>query len=150
MSVASPPQLQVTIYPNAKEVPAASGQAGFWSEDGPSFQDVLDTINPLQHIPLISSTYRSLTGQTTSTGSKLAGDALFGGPIGFLTSLLDSILQSATGSDLAGNLIAAVEGKPVPAMHTVAEQSAHKNEPIFLNAHQREAYNAYVRTGALT
>ncbi len=143
------PQLQVTIYPNSKETQTTSSQKAFWSEDGPSFQDVLDTLNPLQHIPLVSSAYRSLTGQTTSTGSKLAGDALFGGPIGFLTSLLDSILQSATGSDLAGNLIAAVEGNPVPALHTAQSENTSKKEPIFLSAHQREAYNAYVRSGSL-
>ena len=31
-------------------------------DDSPSFKDVLDTINPLQHIPIINTIYRELTG----------------------------------------------------------------------------------------
>ena len=38
------------------------GDNAFWGEDGLQFGDVLDSINPLQHIPLVSSLYREITG----------------------------------------------------------------------------------------
>ena len=82
MTVTTP--LQVTIYPkdtSGQDTPAVSAnskQQPFWSGEGPSFKDVLDTINPLQHIPIISSIYQSLTGDVQSTGAKLTGGALFG------------------------------------------------------------------------
>jgi hypothetical protein len=84
--------------------------SNFFSEGGPSFSDLLDTINPLHHIPIVSSIYENLTGDTQSTAAKLAGGALFGGPIGFITSLADSIFQQATGKDMGGTMIAALTG----------------------------------------
>lgn len=78
----------------------------FWSEEGPSFGDFLDIINPLHHIPLISDIYESLTGDTQSTGSQLAGGALFGGPIGFIAAITNSIIEEETGNDISGNLLA--------------------------------------------
>ena len=46
------------------------------------FRDLLDIVNPLQHIPLVSAIYRHLTGDVPGNVAELAGDALFGGPIG--------------------------------------------------------------------
>ena len=154
MTVTTP--LQVTIYPkdtSGQDTPAVSAnskQQPFWSGEGPSFKDVLDTINPLQHIPIISSIYQSLTGDVQSTGAKLTGGALFGGPIGFFASLFDTIVQSATGKDIAGNIMSAVDGTPASATHSKGEETADNNSSTsFLSANQRAAYNAYVRTSAL-
>ena len=136
--------LQITIHPENTDAPAAA-QKPFWSGEGPTFKDVLDTINPLQHFPVVSTIYQSLTGDIQSTGAKLAGSALFGGPLGFVASIFDSIVQSATGADIAGNIMAAVEGKPVPAMHNGTTDTPENGQPVFLSANQRAAYNAYVR-----
>ena len=157
MATAPISPLQVTIYPKdsgaqdtaVSAVATTSTQQSFWSGEGPSFKDVLDTINPLQHIPIISTIYQSLTGDVQSTGAKLTGGALFGGPIGFVASLFDSIVQSATGADITGNIMAAIEGKPVPAMHNGGAETADNSSTSFLSANQRAAYNAYVRTSAL-
>jgi hypothetical protein len=132
--------LQVTIRP----------QQAFWSGDGPTFQDMLDTLNPLQHIPVVSNLYRAISGETTSTGARLAGDALFGGPIGFIASLLDTIIESGTGSSFAGNIVAAVEGRPVPALHNNPGSEGAGAEPVFMSANQRANYNAYVRASRLS
>jgi len=146
--------LQITIYPSGSGLPVGastnnSSQAGFFSSsDGPSFKDVLDTINPLQHIPIISSIYQSMTGDVQSPASKLTGGALFGGPVGFIGSLFDTIFQSATGSDIGTHLIATVTGTALPgATFTTSETAQNTNtEPSFLSANQRAAYNAYVHT----
>lgn len=51
------------------------------SEDG-SFWDFLDIINPLQHIPILGSIYRAVTGDQIATPARLIGDCLYGGLIG--------------------------------------------------------------------
>lgn len=54
--------------------------------DGLSFRDILDIVNPLHHIPIIGSLYRKLTGDTIDPAMRVAGGALFGGPIGAAVS----------------------------------------------------------------
>ena len=85
--------------------------AGFFSSaGGPSFKDVLDTINPLQHIPVVSGIYEQLTGDTASPAAKLAGGTLLGGPLGFMTSLFDVIFEQQTGHSIGGALVASLKG----------------------------------------
>ena len=62
----------------------AVGRARGWLFDGHpmTFGDALDLVNPLQHLPLVSTLYRKITGDVISPAMELAGGALFGGPIG--------------------------------------------------------------------
>lgn len=62
----------------------AVGRARDWLFDGHpmTFGDALDLVNPLQHLPLVSTLYRKITGDVISPAMELAGGALFGGPIG--------------------------------------------------------------------
>ena len=71
-----------------------------FGEDGLSFLDFLDIINPLQHIPLISTLYRNLTGDEIDPVSKVAGSTLYGGPIGAVASLLDIMVEYKTGKSI--------------------------------------------------
>ena len=89
---------------------SGDGEGFFSSSDGPSFKDVLDTINPLQHIPIVSSIYQSLTGDVASPASQLAGGTLLGGPLGFVSSLFNVIFEQQTGHTVSGALYAAVTG----------------------------------------
>lgn len=52
----------------------------FFGKDGLTFGDLLDVINPLQHIPMVSSIYRAVTGDEISPGARVAGGALYGAP----------------------------------------------------------------------
>lgn len=77
-----------------------------------SFADLLDVINPLKHVPVVSTLYSEITGDNTiSAGAKIAGGVLFGGPVGLFASIVNSIAQDATGKDIGGNIFAAVTGK---------------------------------------
>ncbi len=76
-----------------------------------SFDDLLDVINPLQHIPLVSTAYREMTADAISTGARLAGGALFGGPLGLFTAIASSIFEQETGGDIGKHLFAAASGK---------------------------------------
>lgn len=48
--------------------------------------DVIDMINPLQHIPIVSNLYQSATGDKIGSVAMIVGGAIFGGPLGALTS----------------------------------------------------------------
>lgn len=117
---------------------AARAQTGTQKAGGLSFGDVLDTLNPLQHIPVVSSIYRELTGDTISPGARVAGGALYGGPIGLVASVFDAAVEAVSGSDLGEHVIATLTGdkgtdaksvaSAVPAAPTAPAQIA-KAEP---------------------
>ncbi len=138
----SPPPLSLhtPTRPQAKAAPAAepedtdgetdaapaSPQGGsFWSSDGPTFSDVLDILNPLQHIPVVSSIYRAITGDTESQGSSVVGGALFGGIAGLLASFLDSAVKDATGQDIGQHALAMFDS---PANAAVASRAVEAGE----------------------
>lgn len=100
-----------------------------------SFGDLIDTINPLQHIPVVSSIYRELTGDTISNQARIAGGALYGGPVGFVASMIDSAIDQVTGDDLGGHVMASLFGddKPAPEAETTklaAAVTATDNSPL--------------------
>jgi hypothetical protein len=95
-------------------LPAADAQPApgshLWkSEDGFSFRDLVDTINPLQHLPIIGTIYRAMTGDTIGTAPRLVGGTLFGGPIGFVTSLFNAIVENDTGKDVGAHVVALLD-----------------------------------------
>ena len=146
MAINAIPPLDITIHPaQTGSGSAASGQ--FWSSDAPNFKDILDIINPLQHIPIISTIYQSLTGDKPSSGANLAGGALMGGPIGFGVALFNEIVKTQTGADVGGNVMAALQGKAIPALQQGNAQTVMvaSNTPLepYMSANQRAAYNAY-------
>ena len=53
-----------------------------FGEDGLTFLDLIDIINPLQHIPGIATLYRNWSGDTIDPVPQIAGSALYFGPIG--------------------------------------------------------------------
>lgn len=79
-----------------------------------SFGDFLDMINPLQHIPVISSIYRAVTGENINPVSRIAGDVMYGGAMGLasaglaaLGSIGDEVLTAANGGQSTGEVIVA-------------------------------------------
>jgi hypothetical protein len=83
-----------------------------WAKDGSdehglTFADVLDAINPLQHLPIISHIYRAITGDKIGLAAKLVGDTLYGGPIGLLASGVTAALEGGAGKT-TGEMIAEV------------------------------------------
>ena len=112
---------KITIIPE-------DGTKAFFGEDGLTFGDVLDTINPLKHIPIISDLMASDTDPKPSIASKLAGGLLFGGPIGFMASLVNEIFEEATGKGVIGAAYAALSGEPSAATTQVATAAPQSEE----------------------
>ena len=76
-----------------------AGKPSFWD-------DVLDVVNPLQHLPIVSAVYRAVTGDKIGDVEKVAGDTLYGGPIGLVTSLADVAFEKITGKDFGSTVMA--------------------------------------------
>ena len=76
-----------------------------------SFGDFLDIVNPLQHLPVVSTLYRAITHDTIDTPEKLVGDALYGGPAGLLSSLADTGFQAATGHSFGETVLSWFTGR---------------------------------------
>ncbi|NDF12855.1 MAG: hypothetical protein EB060_08620 [Proteobacteria bacterium] len=93
-------------YQKAQKEQRESASTSFWGNgDLPSLGDIIDTINPLQHIPVVSDIYRQITGDDASTGSKIAGGALYGGIAGLLASFLDITAEQTNGKDSTNTLL---------------------------------------------
>ncbi|HAI31370.1 MAG TPA: hypothetical protein DCM48_17850, partial [Thalassospira sp.] len=80
-----------------------------FGEDGFEFTDVLDVINPLQHIPGVGMIYRSLTGDEIGNGARVAGGGLFGGVFGLAGAAIDAVVDAVTGDDTGSHVMAFVE-----------------------------------------
>lgn len=83
----------------------------FFGDDGVTFWDMLDVVNPLQHIPIVSTAYRAITGDELDPGARLAGGTLFGGPIGLAASAFNVILENNTGKDAGEHVLAMFQGE---------------------------------------
>lgn len=93
----------------AKDTVATGVNAGA-EEEGLSFWDLLDVINPLQHIPIVSSIYREITGDRIGEAARIAGGALFGGPIGLAAAGVDFAVKALTGKHTDEHVVAMVTG----------------------------------------
>jgi hypothetical protein len=85
---------------------SASAKAAKPTQQSLGFNDLLDTINPLQHIPIVSSIYRAITGDEMSPTAEIAGGALFGGILGAVSSLADVVFTQATGQRFGDGVLA--------------------------------------------
>lgn len=82
---------------------AAKGEEGGFLK---FLKTVVDIINPLQHIPVVSTFYRQMTGDEISPAARIVGDTLFGGPIGTMIALTNVTVEETTGKDVGGNVMA--------------------------------------------
>lgn len=91
--------------------PAKDGEDfSMFGEDGFGFDDFLDIINPLQHIPVISTLYREITGDEISAGARMVGGGIFGGGIGLAASIVDTAIEAQTGKNIGDHVIALLSG----------------------------------------
>lgn len=107
---------------------AAASSAQDSDTDGGGFigfiKTVIDIINPLQHIPVISTMYRHITGDEISPVARIAGGALFGGPIGLAAGIANAAVEDSTGKDIGETMLAMVTGGDKKAPAAPETQSA--------------------------
>lgn len=85
------PESALALQGDQKSQKSADSSFGFF--------DFLDIINPLQHIPIVSSIYRGLTGDTIGPAAEVLGGALYGGPIGAAAGMASAVITHETGKD---------------------------------------------------
>ena len=76
------------------------------NDDDFTFWDFLDIINPLQHIPVVNTLYRSITGDTIKPQSNIIGGTLFGGVTGAASAVVNEIVREGSGKDMGGHVMA--------------------------------------------
>lgn len=80
------------------------------------FGDLLDIVNPLQHIPLVNLAYRAITGDEIRSSGEIVGGAIYGGVGGAAGGIINAIVEEETGDDIIGNTLTLANLKPdVPA-----------------------------------
>jgi hypothetical protein len=109
--------------------PAPSHGTSLWSHGSFGFKDLLDIINPLQHLPVVGSIYRYLTGDEPSGGARIVGDAIYGGPIGFGVGVVSAMLTDGDGRDLGERALASVFGPRGDSASATAVAQAPVNAP---------------------
>jgi hypothetical protein len=75
-----------------------------------SFHNLLDIINPLEHLPIIGTIYRAITGTHIGIPEKIAGDALYGGLWGAVSGVADAAFEAVTGKDFGSTVLALFTG----------------------------------------
>ncbi len=106
----------------------AQGQDSDWS-----FWDFIDLINPLQHIPIVNSIYREITGDQIKAPAKIIGGALFGGAVGAATSIANAILEESSGKDVNRHMLAMFEGEETPKtenIHLASAEAKTSEHPV--------------------
>jgi len=132
MSVYSPVYHAMVSSPTPPS-PAAEANA---PKDEGFFHHLLDVVNPLQHLPIIGTIYRAVTGEHIGIVEKIAGDTLYGGLWGAVSSIADVAFEGVTGNNMEDTVLAwfksdsstAVAGAGLRAPSIVAAQSLPSSE----------------------
>lgn len=91
----------LTVPPSRDSEPVEiKGEMSFW--------DFLDVINPLQHLPIIGTIYREITGDTIQPAARVMGGILFGGPLGGAGAIVNAMVEQAEGKDIGDQVMSAL------------------------------------------
>lgn len=84
--------------------------------NAPGLGEFLQALNPLQHLPLIGTAYRALTGATIEPAARVVGGLIFGGPLGMIGSLINAFVEEDSGADVTGHFMAMVGAGKEPGV----------------------------------
>jgi len=82
-----------------------------WEKDEFGFADLMDIINPLQHIPIVATIYRNLSGDQIGAAPRVIGGALWGRIGGFVTGVANALVEWWSGKDIGDHIYAAMFGR---------------------------------------
>ena len=99
-----------SVSPVMASEPVAAHPSGAITADDLTFDALVDTINPLQHIPVVSTIYREVTGDKMGAPAAIIGGALYGGVFGFFSALGNEFLKAVTGHDVGETILSLLQG----------------------------------------
>jgi hypothetical protein len=123
------PALSYAAAPGAA-APASAPATVASGKDHGFFHDLLDVINPLQHLPVVGTLYRAITGDVPGRLEKLAGDTLYGGLFGAVGSVADMAFESITGKDFGSTVLSLFTGDDKPQT-AIAAADHHFGDSLF-------------------
>jgi hypothetical protein len=113
----------------------AADERGFfdriWGKEGFSFGALIDVINPLQHIPIVGTVYRAITGDSIGPAARIAGGGLFGGVIGLVAASIDTLVKEETGRDVGQHMLAMRGDEGAPADPTTPTGRPEREAVLF-------------------
>ena len=89
---------------------AAAQPRGAITADDFNFDALIDTINPLQHIPVVGMLYREITGDKMGAPADIVGGAIYGGVFGLFSALGNEFLKAVTGQDVGETIVSFLKG----------------------------------------
>jgi hypothetical protein len=120
-----------------------------WQGSQFGFGDFLDIINPLQHVPVISTLYRMFTGDQIGSLPRLLGGALYGRLMGIpslISSLVNAVVGIATGKDIGEHVFAFIGGSLRGSNGGTEIQTAQR-PPTEVNLGAEQPYGANATYG---
>ncbi len=98
-----------------------------------TFSDVLEFLNPLNHIPVVSQLYHQATGEKPSAVGSLVSGALLGGPIGFAVAAVGAVFEEATGQSVIGAML-----NPATETEGLSQAQLQQRYHQIANAHRQD------------
>jgi hypothetical protein len=151
-ATSSPTRITVHPLPEGKRGQAQE-QDTSWGGDGFGFDDFIDLINPLQHIPVVGHVYRAITGDEIAPEARILGGAVFGGVVGLAAAGVDAIIETETGATVSEHAIAMVTGEPAikaPVLEVAEETPAVQTAKGFhLSSYAAPSQPEALKTAAL-
>ena len=95
----------LALSPTSLPASVMAAAAKHSADDDFTFDDLISIVNPLQHIPVVSTIYRSLTGETIKPFERIVGDTLYGGVWGGVSAVANVVYQEATGKDFGQTVL---------------------------------------------
>ncbi len=92
-----------------------------------TFDDVIDAVNPLNHLPFISE----FTNEPISPVARMIGGAALGGPLGFAISAINAVFEEASGDGLIGTAMQA---------EFSSQNNPYEQARAITNAHKRHLH----------
>jgi len=121
--------------PEKVESERFSAKDSLFGKDGLNFRDIIDLINPLQHIPIVGRIYRAITNDDIAPGIRVAGGSLFGGPMGAAFAAAGLAIDKAGGvlSDkIASGKIPSLDNKKESIPYSLDSVIASRRKPLNL------------------
>jgi hypothetical protein len=109
---------------------AKAADTGVKEEEESFFDHLLDVVNPLQHIPIIGTIYRAITGDKIGSVEKIMGGTLYGGMWGAISSIADVAFKGITGKSFEDTALSLLKSDSKGKATKVAATSITTNATL--------------------
>lgn len=136
-----------TVAMRAEPAVKINKPISLWEKENIGFGDFIDIINPLHHIPIVATLYRKFSDDQIGAVPRVIGGALWGRIGGFVSGLVNAVVEWWSGKDIGDHVYAAIFG-PSSKDSSGSAVAQHKAMPAALDAPEVVAHEAAASRGA--